>query len=100
MATSSSPSDAMGAETLYGFTGAVYNHSMSNLTPNQTRVLRLLQRSLQETGMPPTRAEIAAKLGFRSPNAAEEHLRTLARKGVIQLLPGASRGIRLCDTMR
>jgi repressor LexA len=73
---------------------------MSNLTPNQTRVLRLLQRSLQETGMPPTRAEIAAKLGFRSPNAAEEHLRTLARKGVIQLLPGTSRGIRLCDTMR
>lgn len=50
--------------------------------------------------MPPTRAEIAAKLGFRSPNAAEEHLRTLARKGVIQLLPGTSRGIRLCDTMR
>ena len=50
--------------------------------------------------MPPTRAEIAAELGFRSPNAAEEHLRALARKGVIQLLPGASRGIRLRDTMR
>jgi repressor LexA len=50
--------------------------------------------------MPPTRAEIAAELGFRSPNAAEEHLRVLARKGVIQLLPGASRGIRLRDTMR
>jgi len=50
--------------------------------------------------MPPTRAEIAAELGFRSPNAAEEHLRTLARKGVIQLLPGASRGIQLQDTLR
>ncbi len=50
--------------------------------------------------MPPTRAEIAAELGFRSVNAAEEHLRALARKGVIELLPGASRGIRLQDTLR
>jgi len=73
---------------------------MSDLTPNQTRVLRFLQRSIHESGMPPTRAEIAAKLGFRSPNAAEEHLRVLARKGVIELLPGTSRGIRLADTMR
>jgi repressor LexA len=83
------------------YTGqAVYNHSMSDLTPRQARVLRFIQRSLGETGMPPTRAEIAAELGFRSPNAAEEHLRVLARKGVIQLLPGASRGIRLRDTLR
>lgn len=73
---------------------------MSDLTPNQTRVLRFLQRSIHESGMPPTRAEIAAQLGFRSPNAAEEHLRALARKGVIQLLPGTSRGIRLADTIR
>ena len=73
---------------------------MSDLTPRQTRVLRFIQQSLAETGMPPTRAEIAAELGFRSPNAAEEHLRTLARKGVIQLLPGASRGIQLQDTLR
>jgi repressor LexA len=73
---------------------------MSDLTPRQTRVLRFIQRSLEETGMPPTRAEIAAELGFRSPNAAEEHLRTLARKGVIALLPGASRGIQLRDTIR
>src|SRR5665213_1642562 len=78
----------------------VYNHSMSDLTPRQTRVLRFIQRSLAETGMPPTRAEIATQLGFRSPNAAEEHLRALARKGVIQLLPGTSRGIRLSDTLR
>ncbi len=73
---------------------------MSDLTPRQANVLRFIQRSLIETGMPPTRAEIAAELGFRSPNAAEEHLRALARKGVIQLLPGASRGIQLRDTMR
>jgi len=78
----------------------VYNYSMSDLTPRQANVLRFIQRSLNETGMPPTRAEIAAELGFRSPNAAEEHLRALARKGVIQLLPGASRGIQLRDTMR
>jgi repressor LexA len=73
---------------------------MSDLTPSQTRVLRFIQHSIHQTGMPPTRAEIAAELGFRSPNAAEQHLRTLARKGVIQLLPSASRGIQLCDTMR
>jgi repressor LexA len=73
---------------------------MTDLTPRQARVLRFIQKSLGETGMPPTRAEIATELGFRSPNAAEEHLRVLARKGVIQLLPGASRGIRLKDTMR
>ncbi|HEX4050400.1 MAG TPA: transcriptional repressor LexA [Steroidobacteraceae bacterium] len=73
---------------------------MSTLTPNQTRVLRFLQRAIRESGMPPTRAEIAAKLGFRSPNAAEEHLRALARKGVIELLPGTSRGIRLSEATR
>jgi repressor LexA len=53
-----------------------------------------------ETGMPPTRAEIAKELGFRSANAAEEHLRALARKGVIALVPGTSRGIQLKDTLR
>ena len=57
--------------------GTVYNYSMSDLTPRQANVLRFIQRSLSETGMPPTRAEIAAELGFRSPNAAEEHLRAL-----------------------
>ncbi|MFT3905702.1 MAG: transcriptional repressor LexA [Steroidobacteraceae bacterium] len=73
---------------------------MSDLTPRQSEVLKLIQQRIAETGMPPTRAEIAEQLGFRSVNAAEEHLRTLARKGVIQLLPGASRGIRLHDTLR
>ena len=74
--------------------------SDSDLTPRQTEILRLIQRAVQETGMPPTRKEIADELGFRSPNAAEEHLRTLARKGVITLLPGASRGIQLKDALR
>src|ERR1700683_4720285 len=78
----------------------VYNYNMADPPPRQANVLRFIQRALNETGMPPTRAEIAAELGFRSPNAAEEPLRALARKGVIQLLPGASRGIQLRDTMR
>ncbi len=73
---------------------------MTDLTPRQTQILRLIQHAIMETGMPPTRAEIAAELGFRSPNAAEEHLRALARKGVIALIPGASRGIKLMDTLR
>ena len=72
----------------------------TDLTPRQTEILRLIQRTVQETGMPPTRKEIASELGFRSANAAEDHLRALARKGVISLLPGASRGIQLKDTMR
>jgi len=71
---------------------------MSDLTPRQTQILRLVQRFISETGMPPTRAEIARELGFRSANAAEEHLRALARKGVIALVPGTSRGIQLKDT--
>lgn len=73
---------------------------MSDLTPRQTQVLRLIQSCISESGMPPTRAEIARELGFRSANAAEEHLRALQRKGVIDLIPGASRGIQLKDTMR
>src|SRR6516165_4024745 len=73
---------------------------MSDLTPRQTQILRLIQRFITETGMPPTRAEIARELGFKSANAAEEHLRALARKGVIALVPGTSRGIQLKDTIR
>ena len=73
---------------------------MSDLTPRQAQVLHLIRQQLVETGMPPTRAEIAAQLGFRSPNAAEEHLRALARKGCVELVPGSSRGIRLKDTLR
>lgn len=68
---------------------------MESLSPGQARVLEMIREFMTDTGMPPTRAEIAHSLGFRSPNAAEEHLRALARKGAIELLPGASRGIRL-----
>jgi repressor LexA len=72
----------------------------SDLTPRQSEILRLIQRTVQETGMPPTRKEIADELGFKSANAAEEHLRALARKNVITLLPGSSRGIQLKDVYR
>lgn len=68
---------------------------VTGLTTRQAEILALIRKDIQRTGMPPTRQEIAAALGFRSPNAAEEHLRALARKGVIELLPGASRGIRV-----
>jgi repressor LexA len=73
---------------------------MKDLTPRQAEVLSFIRRVIEETGMPPTRAEIAEALGFRSTNASEDHLRALARKGVIELVPGASRGIRLKDTLR
>jgi repressor LexA len=65
------------------------------LTARQQQVLDLVQSAIARTGAPPTRAEIAAELGFRSANAAEEHLQALARKGVIELVGGTSRGIRL-----
>lgn len=68
---------------------------VTGLTARQAEILALIRRSVQQTGMPPTRQEIASALGFRSANAAEEHLRALARKGVIELLPGSSRGIRI-----
>lgn len=68
---------------------------MRDLTARQQEILSLIRQHIGDTGFPPTRAEIAAKLGFRSANAAEEHLKALARKGVIELTSGASRGIRL-----
>lgn len=67
------------------------------LTKRQQVVLDLIRSEITHTGFPPTRAEIAKTLGFRSANAAEDHLRALARKGAIELTPGASRGIRLND---
>lgn len=70
------------------------------LTPRQRQILDLIRTHLEATGSPPTRAEIAAALGFRSANAAEEHLRALARKGAIELLKGTSRGIRLLQPQR
>ena len=66
-----------------------------DLTARQTEILEFIRGVIEETGRPPTRAEIARQLGFRSANAAEEHLRALQRKGAIELLPGTSRGIQL-----
>lgn len=69
----------------------------TDLTARQTQVLEFIRRHLEESGMPPTRMEIARALNFRSPNAAEDHLKALARKGVLELTPGTSRGLRLKD---
>ena len=68
---------------------------MLKLTPRQAEILAFIKRCLEDNGFPPTRAEIAQALGFKSPNAAEEHLKALARKGAIEMTPGASRGIRI-----
>ncbi|EHK90831.1 transcriptional repressor LexA [Aggregatibacter actinomycetemcomitans] len=68
---------------------------MKPLTARQQEVYDFLKYHLETTGMPPTRAEISKELGFRSPNAAEEHLKALAKKGVIEIVSGTSRGIRL-----
>lgn len=68
---------------------------MTKLTKRQQEVLQLIEDQMTATGAPPTRAEIANRMGFKSPNAAEDHLRALARKGFIELVPGTSRGIRL-----
>lgn len=70
---------------------------MLKLTDRQEQILNLIRGWIEKTGIPPTRAEIAAELGFRSANAAEEHLQALARKGAIEISPGTSRGIRLLD---
>ena len=68
---------------------------MIKLTKRQTEVLNIIKRNIDETGYPPTRAEIANELGFKSANAAEEHIKAIAKKGAIEIVPGASRGIRL-----
>ena len=70
-------------------------HDPIKLTDRQQDILTLIETTMAETGAPPTRAEIATAFGFRSANAAEEHLRALARKGVIELVGNTSRGIRL-----
>ena len=72
---------------------------MEKLTARQSEVLQLIKDHIGETGYPPTRADIARELGFKSPNAAEEHLKALARKGAIEIIAGASRGIRLPASM-
>ena len=70
-------------------------HLMIKLTARQSQILDLIKDAIDQTGFPPTRAEIARELGFKSANAAEEHLQALARKGAIEISPGTSRGIRL-----
>jgi len=74
--------------------------AMNELTPRQRQIVEFIQQWLVDAGRPPTRAEIATAFGFKSPNAAEEHLRALQRKGVLDLSPGASRGIQLKDSLR
>lgn len=69
------------------------------LTPRQTEILRMIRQYTDANGFPPTRAEIARTLGFRSPNAAESHLRALEKKGAVELLPATSRGIRIPQTL-
>ena len=68
---------------------------MRDLTPRQEEILNLIREWIETTGLPPTRAEIAERFGFSSPNAAEQHLKGLAKKGALDLVPGTSRGIRL-----
>jgi repressor LexA len=68
---------------------------MRDLTPRQEEILNLIREWIETTGLPPTRAEIAERFGFSSPNAAEQHLKGLAKKGALELVPGTSRGIRL-----
>jgi len=72
---------------------------MDELTVRQAQILEWIRERIDASGMPPTRAEMAEALGFRSPNAAEDHLKALARKGAIEMLPGASRGIRILGSV-
>ena len=71
--------------------------SAPNLTRRQQQIFSLIKSHIELTGYPPTRADIAKEFGFKSHNAAEEHLKALAKKGVIEIIPGASRGIRLVE---
>ncbi|GAB5449970.1 MAG: transcriptional repressor LexA [Halioglobus sp.] len=71
---------------------------MEKLTARQQQVLDIVRQHIDDTGYPPTRADIARELGFKSANAAEEHLKALARKGAIEMIAGASRGIRLPES--
>jgi repressor LexA len=71
---------------------------MNKLTARQTEVLEFIKIYIEETGYPPTRADIAKELGFKSANASEEHLKALARKGAIEMIPGTSRGIKVPES--
>src|SRR5258705_3945057 len=83
------------AKTVYKYR---YGGPMTEeLTPKQQKILNFVRKAIQKTGFPPTRIEISKAFRYSSPNAAEEHLRMLERKGAIELTPGASRGIRLTE---
>jgi len=84
-------------QTTSTLTQVLEGRNMIKLTPRQDQVLDCIRNYIIDTGYPPTRAEIAKELGFKSPNAAEEHIKALARKGAIEIIPGASRGIRIPD---
>ena len=71
---------------------------MKNLTKRQQEILNLIKNHILDFGFPPTRADISKTLGFKSPNAAEQHLRAIEKKGFIKILSGASRGIVLNDS--
>ena len=68
---------------------------MKDLTSRQREILELIKSHLKDKGFPPTRADISRTLGFKSHNAAEQHLRAIEKKGFISILAGASRGIVL-----
>ena len=70
---------------------------MDELTPKQKKIFDFIRKTIERSGMPPTRSEIQAAFGFRSPNAAEDHLRKLEQRNAIEILPGTARGIRLKD---
>ena len=72
---------------------------MDELTPKQQKIFDFIRKTIERSGLPPTRAEIQAAFGFRSPNAAEDHLRKLEQRNAIEILPGTARGIRLKDGM-
>ena len=72
---------------------------MKNLTKRQEEILNLIKNHILDLGFPPTRADIAKSLGFKSPNAAEQHLRAIEKKGFIKILSGASRGIVLNESL-
>ncbi|MDD5296375.1 MAG: transcriptional repressor LexA [Rhodocyclaceae bacterium] len=86
-------------DSFRAFSGASSDGSGRQLTARQAEILALIRSSIQEDGMPPTRAEIARALGFSSVTAAVDHLKALAKKGLIELLPGSSRGIRLVEAL-
>jgi repressor LexA len=71
--------------------------TLKKLTQRQEEIYKMIEKKIREHGAPPTRAEIAEHMGFKSANAAEDHLRALARKGLLKLIPGTSRGIRLVE---